>query len=44
MKQKIVLVQHSPYSQDAAPQDFFLFPKLKSTVRFENTDWFRFFV
>ena len=34
------LLPHSPYSQDLAPSDFFLFPKLKHVkgVRFNSTD------
>lgn len=27
------LLSHSPYSPDFSPSDFFLFPKLKSSVR-----------
>ena len=28
-----IVVPHPPYSPDLAPADFFLFPKLKTTLR-----------
>jgi hypothetical protein len=38
-KHSIPVVPHPPYSPDLAPCDFFLFPRLKSTLkgkRFED--------
>jgi hypothetical protein len=32
-KHSIPTVPHPPYSQDLAPCDFFLFPRLKSTLK-----------
>jgi hypothetical protein len=32
-KDSIPVVPHSPYSPELAPCDFFLFPKLKSTLK-----------
>ena len=32
-KQETIVVSQPPYSPDLAPADFFLFPKLKSTLR-----------
>jgi len=32
-KQDMIVVPQSPYSPDLAPVDFFLFPKLKSTLK-----------
>lgn len=40
-KYEIILVPHPPYSPDMAPCDFFLFPKLKHTLkghRFEGVE------
>jgi len=33
MKHEMTVVPHSPYSQDLAPADFFLFPKWKSSLK-----------
>jgi len=30
---KFTIVPHPPYSQDLAPSDFWLFPKLKETLK-----------
>jgi hypothetical protein len=32
-KHSIPIVPHPPYSPDSAPCDFFLFPRLKSTLK-----------
>jgi transposase len=32
-KHSILVVPHPPYSPDLAPSDFFLFPRLKSTLK-----------
>jgi transposase len=32
-KQETIVVPQPPYSPDLAPADFFLFPKLKSTLK-----------
>ena len=32
-KHKITLLEHTPYSPDLAPCDFFLFPKIKSALK-----------
>jgi transposase len=32
-KQETIVVPQAPYSPDLAPADFFLFPKLKSTLK-----------
>jgi len=40
-KQDMIVVPQPPYSPDLAPVDFFLFPKLKSTLqgcRFQTTE------
>jgi len=40
-KHGTAVIPHPPYSPDLAPLDFFLFPKLKSTLkgkRFESID------
>jgi transposase len=40
-KNEITVVPQPPYSPDLAPADFFLFPKLKSSLkgqRFESTE------
>jgi transposase len=40
-KNEMAIVPHPSYSPDLAPADFFLFPKLKSTLkgrRFETSD------
>ena len=33
VKQETIVVPQPPYSPDLAPADFFLFPKLKSTLK-----------
>jgi transposase len=33
VKHQISIVPHPPYSPDLAPADFFLFPKLKTTLK-----------
>jgi hypothetical protein len=35
-KQITVLVEHPPYSPDLAPNDFFLFPKMKEILKVSN--------
>jgi hypothetical protein len=35
-KHSIPVVPHPPYSPDLAPCDFFLFPRLKSTLKGNN--------
>jgi transposase len=30
---QITVLEHSPYSPDLAPSDFFLFPKMKKTLK-----------
>jgi len=40
-KHQTTIVPHPPYSPDLAPADFFLFPKLKTTLkghRFQTTE------
>ena len=40
-KHQTLVVSHPPYSPDLAPADFFLFPKLKTTLKehcFQNTE------
>jgi hypothetical protein len=40
-KQRILKLNHFPYSLDSSPTDFFLFPKIKSTLkarRFKDTE------
>jgi hypothetical protein len=35
---QITVLQHPPYSQDLAPNDFFLFPKMKEILKGRNFD------
>ena len=35
-KHQISIVPHPPYSSDLAPADFFLFPKLKTTLKWRR--------
>jgi len=39
-KNKMTVVPQPPYSPDLAPADFFLFPKLKSTLKGRRFDTF----
>jgi transposase len=39
-KNEITVVPQPPYSPDFAPADFFLFPKLKSTLKGARFDTF----
>ena len=40
VKNKMTVVPQPPYSPDLAPADFFLFPKLKSTLKGRRFDTF----
>jgi hypothetical protein len=35
---QITLLEHPPYSQDLAPNDFFLFPKIKEILKGKHFD------
>jgi transposase len=38
---QITVLEHPPYSSDLAPNDFFLFPKIKEIIKgkhFDDTD------
>jgi hypothetical protein len=37
-KKNITIVEHAPYSPDLAPSDFFLFPRIKNTLKGEHFD------
>jgi hypothetical protein len=39
-KNKTIVVPQQPYTPDVAPEDFFLFPKLKSTLKGRRFDTF----
>jgi len=36
---RLLVVPHPPYSPDLAPSDFWLFPKLKETLKGQNFSW-----